>query len=273
MIKRFSPAKGNLFFRVLSKRPDGYHEVASLYTALDLGDWIQIRHSSSEDKFSSNEKTLLHDSSNLIIRARESFRKITSIFDPIAIDLEKNIPIGAGLGGGSSNVATTLWIMNELFEKPLSLDELIILAAGIGSDPSFFFSEGFAYCTGRGEVLHDLDFSWNIPCWIAKPEYALSTPHVYSVCTPKVKPDPLTLVQAFRQGSPIFANDLEQAAFQLLPELKGFKQALKNLGFSDVVMTGSGSAFLCFGDVDNPKLSHTTFYSVKPIQRSLLSWY
>ena len=138
MISRFSPAKANLFFRVLSKRPDGYHEVASLYTALSLGDIIHIKLDNT-DHFSSNISSLLNDDSNLIIRARDSFRKAANIKDLVSIKLEKNIPIGSGLGGGSSNAATVLWIMNELFGSPLSVQELISLGTTIGSDVPFFF--------------------------------------------------------------------------------------------------------------------------------------
>lgn len=265
MISRFSPAKANLFFRVLSKRPDGFHEVASLYTALSLGDFIHLKlEKHKHDSFISNIPSLLEDNSNLIIQARDSFRKATGILDSVSIVLEKNIPIGAGLGGGSSNAATLLWAMNELFDYPLSTDEMITLSAAIGSDVPFFFSKGSAYCTGRGEILKDRNFEIQEPFWIAKPDkHSLSTPKVYSVC----KPNELANEER------LFVNDLELAAFAILPELKQFKEELKNLGFSDVVMTGSGTAFLCFGDIKEPKLANTTFYSVTTIRRDLKNWY
>lgn len=263
MISRFSPAKANLFFRVLSKRPDGFHEVASLYTALSLGDFIHLK-LEEKDSFSSNIPSLLDDDSNLIIQARDSFRTATGILDSVSIQLEKIIPIGAGLGGGSSNAATLLWSMNELFGKPLAIDQMITLGAVIGSDVPFFFSKGSAYCRGRGEILKEMNFKMEEPFWIAKPDmYSLSTPKVYSVC----KPNEVSNEELF------FINDLEPAAFRILPELKQFKEDLKNLGFSNVVMTGSGTAFLCFGDIEEPKLSNTTFYSVTTIRRELNNWY
>jgi 4-diphosphocytidyl-2-C-methyl-D-erythritol kinase len=259
MLIGFSPAKANLFFKVIAKRPDGYHEVASLYTALSLGDRIYIE-LNEIDLFSSNEKTLLADSSNLVIRARDAFRKATHILDPISIRLEKNIPIGRGLGGGSSNAATVLWMMNELFRRPLCLDELISIASTIGSDVPFFFSKGLAYCEGRGEILKETDVEVESSLWIASPHhYSLATPVVYANCKPGEDESGV--------------NDLEPAVFRLIPELKQFKQNLISMGFSKVSMTGSGSAFLCFGGPLKPTLADTTFYAVSTIQRDLNNWY
>lgn len=268
MIVKFSPAKANLFFRVLSKRPDGYHEVASIYTALNFGDVIFLR-LHKEDLFCSNEKRLKDDTSNLCIRARERFRQATHILDPVAIDLEKKIPMGAGLGGGSSNAATVLWAMNELFQRPLALDQLISIGASIGSDVPFFFSKGFAYCTGRGEIIKELDFTFGESFWIAKPEeYFLATPEVYAQCKPNEVScqDPMEIVQLYQRGEFVFVNDLEPAAFRIEPKLLQFKQQLYNLGFTKVVMTGSGSAFLCFGYVQYPRLPNTSFVFVRGIR-------
>ncbi len=267
MIVRFSPAKVNLFFRVLAKRPDGFHEVASLYGALDFGDFVGIE-LSKQDSFVSNEKSLTSDSSNLLIKARDLFRESTQIYDPIAIDLRKNIPIGAGLGGGSSNASTLLFLMNDLFGKPLTLEQMIDLSAFIGSDCPFFFSKRISYCKGRGEVLKNVDFTFKQSFWIAKPDkYHLLTKEVYSVCKPNeaTNLDPIELLNSFKEGKPVFVNDLEPAAFRLLPELKQVKNELLDLGFSEVVMTGSGTAFICFGDVKNPFLPATSFNFVNII--------
>ena len=261
MMREFSPAKVNLFFRVLSKRPDGYHEVASLYTVVNFGDFLIIKEA-SKDSFLSNVTWLLNDSSNLIIKARDAFRKETNIKTPISIRLEKNIPIMAGLGGGSSNAATVLWMMNNYFGRPLSIDQLIKIGAALGSDVPFFFSNGCAYCTGRGEVLKNIDRADSF--WIAKhSRYLLSTPDVYASCIPC----------ELSVDDSLFVNDLEPAAFRLLPSLMSFKQDLLNLGFSRVVMTGSGSAFICKGDVKKPRLPSTTFNFVTTIQRDQLKWY
>ena len=266
----FSPAKVNLFFRVLSKRPDGYHEVASLYSAINLGDYISVNQA-KKDRFESN----LQVSDNLVLKALKAFRAESGIAEPVSIILDKKVPIGAGLGGGSSNAATTLWALNELFGRPLVQEELIRMGSQIGSDVSFFFSSGLAYCTGRGEILQSVDFSFYEEFWIAKPECSLLTPQVYSVCKPNARSSesPLHILESFRKNSPLFVNDLEEAAYQLLPNLKSFKEDLQNLGFSKVVMTGSGAAFLCFGDVGFPELPSTQFYRVQPRNRNLESWF
>lgn len=267
MIGRFSPAKVNLFFRVIAKRPDGFHEVASLYSALDFGDFITVDFA-KEDQFVSNEKSLANDSSNLVIRARDLFREATKITHPIQITLQKNIPIGAGLGGGSSNASTLLLALNELMKAPLKNGELQNLGAKIGSDCPFFFSKGLSFCTGRGDVLHDVDFSFKTSFWIAKPDrYHLLTPKVYSVCKPNeaTNQDPKELLRSFKDGNPVFVNDLEPAAFRLIPELKDVKNSLLDLGFSKVVMTGSGTAFICFGDIKNPSLPNVSFNFVNTI--------
>ncbi len=260
-MREFSPAKVNLFFRVLSKRPDGYHEVASLYTAVNFGDFLTLEKSNT-DSFYSSESSLLNDSSNLIIKARDAFRKKTGIRDSISIKLEKNIPMGAGFGGGSSNAATVLWMMNNYFGKPLSLSELIEIGFTIGSDVPFFFSEGGAYCTGRGEMFRNINVIQSF--WIAKQNGDfLATSDVYAACIP----------QEVSRDDSLFVNDLEPAAFRIMPKLRSFKEDLIRLGFSNVVMTGSGTAFVCNGDIKNPKLPNTTFNFVTTIQRDQLKWY
>jgi len=266
----FSPAKVNLFFRVLSKRPDGYHEVASLYSAINLGDWIEVKQS-NKDQFESN----LQIKDNLVLKALEAFRIATGITDRISIWLDKKVPIGAGLGGGSSNAATTLWALNELFDQPLSREGLIQIGSTIGSDIPFFFSNGLAYCTGKGEILQSVDFSFPNEFWVAKPEYSLLTPNVYAVCKPNAmsQENPLHILDMFSKNRPVFVNDLEKAAFELLPQLKLVKENLLNLGFSKIVMTGSGTAFLCFGEVNTPSLPCVRFYRIQSINRSLDDWY
>jgi 4-diphosphocytidyl-2-C-methyl-D-erythritol kinase len=134
----FSPAKLNLFFRVLYKREDQYHEIASLFQAVSLGDFLSIE-MSEEDVLSCNDLSLLCDRSNLIMKALDLFRKKTGIKIAVKVHLEKNIPLQSGLGGGSSNAATTLWGLNELCGRPASLRQLQNWSSEIGSDIPFFF--------------------------------------------------------------------------------------------------------------------------------------
>jgi 4-diphosphocytidyl-2-C-methyl-D-erythritol kinase len=275
MISGLSPAKVNLFFRVLSKRPDGYHEVASFYSAVSLFDKLSLS-LSSHDRFACSSAILKNEPSNLVIKALDLFRKASKILDPVDIYLEKNIPIEAGLGGGSSNASTMLYLLNELFQRPLSPSVLINLSSRIGSDTAFFFSSGSAYCEGRGEIVHDVDFEYEKTFWIAKPKHTqLSTNKVFanfqSVAEDSI--DPLKILDSFKKGREIFVNDLEFAAFSVEPSLRDFKEKLSLIGFDTVVMTGSGSAFLCFGDIENPMLEETDFYKVSTIKKNRLNWY
>ena len=137
----FSPAKVNIFFRTLAKRGDGYHDIASLYTAVDYGDFLDISFAEG-DCFSCSNSCLKTDASNLVMRALAIFRQRLQNDAPVAIHLEKQIPMQTGLGGGSSNAATTLWGLNELFGYPFSLNALIEMGASLGSDVPFFFSSG-----------------------------------------------------------------------------------------------------------------------------------
>ena len=138
-MRLFSPAKVNIFFRTLAKRGDGYHEIASLYTALDFGDYLDIEFS-DQDQFTSNHPRLKQDSTNLVIRALHLFRDKLGNHAFVKIHLDKQIPFESGLGGGSSNAATTLFGLNNLFGKPFSIDELRRMGALLGSDVAFFFS-------------------------------------------------------------------------------------------------------------------------------------
>lgn len=274
----FSPAKVNLFFRVLGKRADGYHEIASLYQAIDLGDTLEIE-LSDKDKLSCNHPFLPTNASNLILKAAHLFRQKTGLSLYTNIHLHKQIPMEAGLGGGSSNAATTLWALNTLAGHPASMDDLAAWSGELGSDISFFFSTGTAYCTGRGEVfktIQDFSFSPAYKLWIAKPSYGLSTQVVYKACTPLLFPprDPQQALSQLLKRQPCYFNDLEIPAFQLMPKLATLKQDLLDLGFSHVTMTGSGTAFFCLGTPSlKPHLSGIEFYETQPLLRKEHCWY
>ncbi len=264
MILSSSQAKINLFFRVTSKRVDGYHEIASLYAKIDLHDDISISLSNSDIFSVNNGFVSLTD--NLVIRARDFFRKKTKIKDKISIVLCKNIPIGSGLGGGSSNAATTLLILNRLFSEPLSLVELFEVGASLGSDVPFFLSKNkFAYCSGRGEIVESVCIPSLGPIWIASNrEILLSTSSVYALCKPNAlsSENPRTILDSYIKGEPIYINDLEPFAFKLEPKLIKIKEDLYSLGFNYVSMTGSGSSFICVGDISSPTLDCVDFHRV-----------
>lgn len=272
-ISIFSPAKVNFFFKVIRKRSDGYHEIASLYQAVSLGDHLYLRVNASKDSFRCEGLDLPFDNSNLVFKALLIFRKMTNLLFFVDIVLEKRIPIMAGLGGGSSNGASTLWALNELFGRPLSHDQLQEAGSSLGSDLAFFFSSGSALCYSRGERCEDIDFI-KTHFFIAKPSFGMSTPDVYKHLQLEKLEDnhAQTALNSYASGSFDFFNDLESSAFALNPSLADLKRQLLNSGFEKVVMTGSGSAFICFG---RPRffLDNISYFPVENIQRKSDSWY
>ncbi len=254
----FSPAKVNLYFTVIRKRRDGYHDISSLFHAVNFGDFLNIEKSHKKEFFSTTEPSLKWDRDNLVFQAVELFRSYTKKSFCIQIHLEKNIPLQAGLGGGSSNAATTLWALNELFQKPLQIQELLFLAKKLGSDVPFFFSLGQAICEGRGEKIEPVTQIQTKEFWIVKPSFGLNTKEVFSKYQFSLK----------KQEA---LNDLEESAFLVEPRLKDFKEFLLQKA-EKVVMTGSGSSFLAFTEED---LSSFASFSkrVKSITRQKDSWY
>jgi 4-diphosphocytidyl-2-C-methyl-D-erythritol kinase len=275
MISFFSPAKVNLFLRIVSKRSDGYHNLSSVFQTISLGDTLTIE-PHTEDAFTCTDHRLPIDSSNLVLKAVSLFRRKTGNKQPFKIHLMKRIPIESGLGGGSSNAATALWACNQLTKANVSQEQLKQWAGEIGSDVPFFLSQGSAYCTGRGEHVYSLPSLTARPLWIVKPSQGLSTPEIYSRLNfTGSLPENLFEkdLEIFLSGSLPYFNDLEKAAFEVKPELKILKNQLLEAGFETVLMSGSGSAFFCFGEGILPSNPDLTVFPVHFMNRNLWSWY
>jgi 4-diphosphocytidyl-2-C-methyl-D-erythritol kinase len=266
-VKLFSPAKLNLFFRVLHKRDDGFHEIASLMQAISLGDTLTFEENSHE-LLTTSDPHLSCDESNTITQALRLFQKKTGYLKSLRIHVEKQTPMEGGLGGGSSNVATTLWALNTLSGLAIEEETLRKWAGEISSDAPFFFSSGTAFTTGRGEIVENMSPLKSRTLWLAKPEgKGLSTPLVYQHCHPNVHNiAPRLMLERF-----IFLNDLEMPAFKLRPDLEQLKEDLIKLGFETVVMTGSGTTFFCLGDID-PHLPGIQFIKTRFLSRTS-DWY
>lgn len=261
----FSPCKINVFLRITSKREDGFHDLASLFHVISLGDIIKFSLSPSKTKdcLSTNVPGVPLDDKNLIIKALNLFRKKTGSDNFFWIHLDKKVPTGAGLGGGSSNAATALWAANQFNGCLATEKELQEWSGEIGSDVPFFFSRGAAYCTGRGEVVEDLSppIPLEIPMVLIKPQQACPTAEVYKHLridqTSEV--DPLILLEKItRNGiSPdVCINDLEPPAFEVLPSLRRLKQriiAASRGQYDAVFMSGSGSTIVGIGSPDPPQ--------------------
>ena len=238
-----SPAKINLSLRIHGKRDDGFHELETTFCKLALADTVTIKRSKITDsKLTCTDPLVPTDETNLAMRALRAFEKATGAALPCKIQLEKQIPSGAGLGGGSSNAAITLKGLNLLARNPLSLDRLLELAGEIGSDiPFFLLDENAAIGTGRGERVQPIAFPWRLPIVLIKPPFPIPTPWAYQKwAASKELAGVLYAPQVCPWGEVV--NDLERPVFEkytLLPTLK-----MKLLDQPDVIaalMSGSGS--------------------------------
>ncbi|XP_034687779.1 4-diphosphocytidyl-2-C-methyl-D-erythritol kinase, chloroplastic/chromoplastic [Vitis riparia] len=261
----FSPCKINVFLRITGKRADGFHDLASLFHVISLGDIIKfsLSPSKTKDRLSTNVPGVPLDESNLIIKALNLYRKKTGTDNYFWVHLDKKVPTGAGLGGGSSNAATALWAANQFSGCLATEKELQQWSSEIGSDIPFFFSNGAAFCTGRGEVVEDisLPIPLDIPMVLVKPPQACSTAEVYKRLrldqTSKV--DPITLLEKISKNGisqDVCINDLEPPAFEVLPSLKRLKQriiAASRGQYDAVFMSGSGSTIVGIGSPDPPQ--------------------
>lgn len=269
-LKLFSPCKINLFLRIIGKRSDGFHDLASLFQAVGFGDTLTLsllkdsnQQKKKKDAFTCNMDGVPTDSSNLVLRALELMRQKTGKTDVyFNADLFKRVPAQAGLGGGSANAATAMWGANELMGKPATLDEMIDWSGELGSDITFFLSRGTAYCTGRGEIMTPIDppLPSGAKLSIVKPDLGLSTPKVFKALDydQLSTEDGQKLCDIFLKEGVVdtddtyYINDLEQPAFDCLPELKALKDELLQVkGFDHVMMSGSGTSIFCIGEADD----------------------
>nr|XP_025612548.1 4-diphosphocytidyl-2-C-methyl-D-erythritol kinase, chloroplastic/chromoplastic isoform X2 [Arachis hypogaea] len=232
---------------------------------ISLGDIIKFSLSPSKttDRLSTNVSGVPLDDRNLIIKALNLYRKKTGSDKFFWIHLDKRVPTGAGLGGGSSNAATALWAANQFSGCLATEEELQEWSSEIGSDIPFFFSQGAAYCSGRGEIVQNIapPLSLDIPMVLIKPQEACSTAEVYKRLrldqTSNV--DPLTLLENIKRNGisqDVCINDLEIPAFEVLPSLKRLKQRIiaASRGEHDAVfMSGSGSTIVGVGSADPPQ--------------------
>lgn len=249
-----SPAKINLSLRLLGKRPDGFHEIDTLMAKLPgLADEITIT-PAPEFSFTCSDPSLPTDGSNLVVKATTALSGKSGQALPFHIHLEKNIPHGAGLGGGSSNAATTLLALNGQLDTPLSPADLHELAASIGSDVPFFLYAGAARCTGRGEIITAAPAPNGHSLILFKPAFSVSTPDAYRHCL-DAEPLPGIDYGPQRYGDLNLVNDLEKpvfAKYRYLAELKDW--LLNRRDTKAALMSGSGSTmFVVLHPKANPE--------------------
>ena len=239
-----APAKINLSLRVRNKlREDGYHEVDLLMAPLDLHDTLEF-HNSRTTTLLCDTPGIPTDESNLVLRAVREFEKHYGRKAKQRITLTKQIPHGAGLGGGSADAAVTLRALNEQLGTQYDEDELQEMAAALGSDVPFFLTPVISRCTGRGEIVTPLPelAGWSSPVVLLKPPFGVSTPTAYKALTSSRRHRTVNYgVQ--RVGELALINDLERPVFAKFPVLGLMKMWLaEQEGVRAAMMSGSGSA-------------------------------
>lgn len=243
-MKSFSlpaPAKLNLSLRVVAKRPDGFHEIDTLMVKLPgLADVIDFA-GADQFSFRCNAPGVPDDGNNLVVKAVKAYEAASGISCRCSISLTKNVPHGAGLGGGSSDAAATLSGLNRLHDFKLGVEALHEIAAGLGSDIPFFLTTGAARCTGRGENIQPVPSPPALPVLLLKPSFNVPTPDAYQRWSLSREIPGIRYAAQDIGGIPL-VNDLERPVFEKHRFLAEMKDWL--LGRRETVaalMSGSGS--------------------------------
>lgn len=251
MIALQAPAKLNLYLRVVGRRPDGFHEIETVFERLDLADTLTFSPLDNDVRLTCTDPSLSCGEDNLVLKAARLLQRETKITAGASIHLEKRIPAGAGLGGGSSDAATTLQGLAELWQLPLKRPGLMQLGAELGSDVPFFLCDAaFARGAGRGERCELLPAAGLLTHVLVTPRERLSTREIYAAGGFPLtadKPSIRLIEHALSNGSlgelaTGLWNDLEPEAIRRCPAILRIHQLLKELGCLGVRLSGSGSA-------------------------------
>jgi 4-diphosphocytidyl-2-C-methyl-D-erythritol kinase len=245
-------AKVNVCLLVGGRRGDGYHDVATVMAPLELADALTIAVKAGRGVNVSCEGAgVPAGERNLAGRAALAFLAAAKVDARVDVHLTKNVPVGAGLGGGSSDAAATLTALNEHFGRPLGEDALWRLARRLGSDVPFFLRLGWGFATGRGDFVTPLPGPAAVPLLLAAPRRGVQTTRVYKeLAADEYAPsaEPLWEVLARLDGPPAAwwpagENSLERPALRAFPFLEEFKRMLAELGVDGARLSGSGGAF------------------------------
>ncbi len=236
-----APAKINLSLKILGRRKDGFHELDTLIAPISLYDEIGINRGGKGIRFRCDDPSIPQENENLAVRAAKAFFERTEIEPAISIELRKKIPHGAGLGGGSSDAASVLLALDELFETKLSREAFTEIAEPIGSDIPFFLFRSTALCKGHGEMVSPVKLNRQFPILLLKPAFAVSTSWAYSRWQDSREiPGICYKAQEFPDQN--FVNDLERPVFEKFVFLAQLKMWLLNQSeIGAALMSGSGS--------------------------------
>jgi len=250
-----APAKVNLFLEVHRRRPDGYHDLATLMVTVGLYDTLDVRETPDGTvQLSCDHPGLSTGADNLVVRAAQLLRSRFNVKQGAAVRLEKRIPLAAGLAGGSSDAAATLAALDRLWGLGLSKGQLAQLGAEVGSDVAFFFHAPAAWCTGRGEIVEPSAVGRPLDLVLAGPSAGLSTASVFGALTVPETPADGAAARAALAAGDVSAlgralfNRLEEPAIGLYAEVGRLRQALSELGPAGVLMSGSGTTVFALTD-------------------------
>ena len=241
-IKVQCPAKNNLTLKIIGKREDGFHNIESIMQTINLYDYLTISIENSEKlriEISGTSDKIPYDKTNLVYKAAELFfdKKLGNY--KIKVFIEKNIPVSAGLAGGSTNAAGMLFGLNKLLNEPYTREELHHLCSKLGSDLNFCLEGGKQMTTGRGEILEAMKFK-NFNLSLIKPEkLGISAKEAYSKFSEKLKNN--------KNGRKKYLNDLEWGLIEDYEELKTIKRLYPNS-----IMSGSGSTYYLINEGFSP---------------------
>lgn len=269
-------AKINLGLQILAKRPDGYHEIETVFHQVNLFDEIELIPNDEDIRLTCDNRDVPTDENNLCIKAVKLMQEITGVREGVDIVLRKRIPLGAGLGGSSTDAATVLQGLKKLWSLDISANELRSLSATLGSDVPFFIDGGTAYATGRGEVLEP--FELEVPYWIllVTPPVHVSTAWAYGniALNPNVRRENLkALVSEHMQNPRVLVNklrnDFEPLIFRQFPEVMRAKELLVRGGADFALMSGSGSSV--FGFFSDAAYAKELAEAIAPMYRTSLT--
>ncbi len=256
-----SPAKVNLYLKVLSRRPDGYHNLQSLVDIISLSDIIHIEDIPGNEIILEDDRNVLpRGEGNTVFRAVRALKETTGVRRGIRIFIEKKIPIGSGLGGPSSNAAAVLKELNSHWELGITKEELNAIGGRIGADVPLFLHGRPCIMEGIGDIINPvvLPHMWYV---IVYPNVSISTKAVYEglrIVLTKEHNDIKLMGNFSNPGeiARILENDLEQAAIKMCPQVQSIKDVLKGTGALGSLMSGSGSSvFAVFDNEEEARLA------------------
>jgi 4-diphosphocytidyl-2-C-methyl-D-erythritol kinase len=262
-----SKAKINIGLNIISKRDDGFHNLETIFYPINLTDELTF---SASDKFlfESNDENLNKEKTNLIIKAKEQLEKYFDITLTPRISLKKNIPIGAGLGGGSSDAASTLLCLVELYNLKIDNNDLHKLALQLGSDVPYFLNPVPAFAESRGEKLTPINLELNATLLIVNPGIHISTKLAFGLIKPEIPKVSLkSLIDKPKvELSDLLntaVNDFEKVVFNQYKEIKEIKDKMIEFGAAFSMMTGTGSTVFGFFDDEESAYQTELYFKCK----------